>query len=146
MWRQREASPKAVPAAVEPLREVRSPAAPVRRVTSAIGPTIRITGTVVSHEDLTIHGTVNGPIVVEKRLIVLEGGSVDGNLDAQAITIAGTVTGQVDAIAQIEIESTGQVVGDLTAPRIAVRDGAVIAGRIDTTVPMPAVRHFPIAV
>ena len=147
MWRQRETSHSTGQAAVEPLREMPAAPAPVRRVNSAIGPTIRITGSVFSEEDLTISGSVSGPVVVDShRLFVTHGASVIGDISADAITIAGTVTGRVAATELVEVLASAQVDGDVTAPRIAVRDGAVIDGRVDTVKAKPAQQHFPIAV
>jgi len=147
MWRQRETSHSTGQKALEPLSQLPPQPAPVRRVTSSIGSTVRITGSISSDEDLTIAGWVSGPVTVENhRLVVADGAWVTGEVTAEAIAIAGTVTGHLTAKDLIEIEATGHVKGNVMAPRVSVRDGAVIEGRIDTVDPKPVERHLPIAV
>jgi cytoskeletal protein CcmA (bactofilin family) len=147
MWRHRETAQRTGQPAIEPLSHVPPQPAPVRRITSTIGATVRITGSISSDEDLTIAGWVSGPVTVENhRLVVSDGACVTGDVAAEAITIAGTVTGHLTAKELVQIEATGHVKGDVMAPRVAMRDGATIEGRIDTVDPRPAQHHLPIAV
>jgi cytoskeletal protein CcmA (bactofilin family) len=128
---------------------------------STIGKSIRITGSVESQEDLAIDGWVSGSITVENnRVVVGEGAEILGDLTAQNIKIDGSITGDVTATEQIDVRPTGAVEGDLRAPRIAIREGAMISGRIATAAPErarvapaesaqdaePAEQLYPIAV
>jgi cytoskeletal protein CcmA (bactofilin family) len=134
--------------AVEPIREVRPPAAPATKAMSTIGKSIRITGTVESQEDLAIDGWVSGSITVENhRVVVGEGASILGDLTAQTVKIDGSVTGDVTASEQIDLRATGEVEGDIRAPKICIREGAMIYGRVETVDPVATVeQQFPIAV
>ena len=133
MWRQREASRKTDVAELEPIREVRTPPAPSVRPMSTIGKSMRIIGSVVSQEDLAIDGWVDGSVTVANhRLVLGEGSKVVGDLLGQTVTVAGAVTGDITAATLIDIRPTGQVDGDIRAPRIAVRDGAEVRGRVAT--------------
>ena len=142
MWNAREES-KSEPAALQPV------ARPERPTTGWIGRSVTIKGDVISAEDLTIEGEVEGTIDVgDHNLIVGVGASITAALVAHSITISGAVNGNVTASHTIEVREQGSVDGDLRAPRIAVREGAVLRGRVDTQQPAHADerQRFPIAV
>jgi cytoskeletal protein CcmA (bactofilin family) len=120
-----------------------------RRRTAWIGKSVAIRGDVVSAEDLSIDGQVDGTIVVgDHNLTIGVGAVIHAQLNARTILISGSVTGNVIAADRIEIRETGSVEGELKTPRLAVREGAVVRGRIDTSVALPGQRvaQFPQAV
>ena len=101
--------------------------------TARIGKSVVIKGHVISAEDLTVEGRVEGTIELDGfSLTVGAGGSVQAELKASTVIVRGSVTGNVAATDKIEVWETGSVEGGLTAPRIAIRDGAVLHGRVDT--------------
>jgi cytoskeletal protein CcmA (bactofilin family) len=122
---------------------------PERRPPACISKSVIIQGNVISAVDLTIDGQVEGTIELGgQNLTVGAGATILADLKAPSIIISGAVTGNVTATERIEIRETGSVDGDLTAPRLAVRDGATLRGRIDTIAAAPAksVQPFPVAV
>lgn len=103
-----------------------------RREVAWIGRSVRIEGKVVSEEDLTIDGTVDGSIELGSHsLSIGAAASVSADLFAKSITISGAVTGNVRALERIDLRATGSVTGDVTAPRLIMADGAVVAGNVD---------------
>jgi cytoskeletal protein CcmA (bactofilin family) len=50
----------------------------------------------------------------------------------RTITVGGSITGNVTATEKIELRSTGSISGDISTPRLAMADGAVIHGRVET--------------
>ena len=64
-----------------------------RRTNAWIGKALRLEGRVISHEDLTIDGDIEGSIEVGgDNLTILPGASVKADLAAKTITISGSVT------------------------------------------------------
>jgi cytoskeletal protein CcmA (bactofilin family) len=111
-----------------------SPVLQERLVVAGIGPTVIIKGDLISAEDLTIDGRVEGTITLgDHALSVGVGAAIRAKLVAKTITISGAVTGTVTAADKVEIRETGSVDGDVRAPRFAMQDGAVICGRVDTS-------------
>ncbi len=103
-----------------------------RRIAAWIGKSLRIEGKVVSADNLTINGQVEGTIEVgDHTLAIGPGAAVKADLAARSITISGAVTGSVMATEKVDLRATGSVVGDITAPRLVLADGAMITGRID---------------
>jgi cytoskeletal protein CcmA (bactofilin family) len=103
-----------------------------RRRAAWVGKSLRIEGKVVSVDDLTIDGQVEGTIEVgDHSLVIGAGASVKADLAARSITISGAVTGSVIASEKVDLRASGSVVGDIVAPRLVLADGAVITGRIE---------------
>ncbi len=109
------------------------PRAPLheRRLGAWIGRSVRVEGKVISTEDLTIDGDVEGSIELgDHSLTIGSSATIKADLVARNITISGAVTGNVRAREQLDVRATGSVVGDIAAPRLAMAEGAVIAGHV----------------
>ncbi len=103
-----------------------------RRMAAWIDKSLRIEGKIVSEDNLTINGQVEGTIEVgDNTLAIGVGATVTADLAARAISISGAVKGSVVAKERVDVRSTGTVVGDITSPRLVLADGAVITGKID---------------
>jgi cytoskeletal protein CcmA (bactofilin family) len=105
-----------------------------RRVVAWIGKSVRIEGKVISEEDLTIDGHVDGSIELGNHsLSIGPAAAISADLFAKIITISGAVKGNVRALERIDLQATGSVEGDVTAPRLKMADGAVVAGKVDVS-------------
>ena len=103
-----------------------------RRVTAWIGTALIVQGKVISAQDLTIDGKVEGTIELGGHgLTIGQGAEIKADLVAKTISISGAVTGNVTATDRVDLRATGSVDGDIVAPRFAMAEGAVIKGRVD---------------
>jgi cytoskeletal protein CcmA (bactofilin family) len=103
-----------------------------RRVTAWVGKALRIEGHIVSNDNLTIDGNVEGTIVVgDHTLTVGPGATVKADLTARTITVSGAVIGKVRAHELLDLRATGSVVGEIVAASLRMADGAVVAGPVD---------------
>lgn len=110
------------------------PRAPLneRRLAAWIGRSVRVEGKIISGEDLTIDGHVEGSIEVGSHSLTIgPDATIKADLVAKNITIGGAVTGNVRATERLDLRETGSVVGDIVAPRFVMADGAVIMGKVD---------------
>ncbi len=88
-------------------------------------------GKVISTEDLTIDGDVEGSIELgDHSLTIGSNATVKADLVAKNVTISGAVTGNVRAREQVDLRPTGSVVGNIVAPRLVMAEGAVITGHV----------------
>ncbi len=102
-----------------------------RRVAAWIGKAVRVEGKVISSEDLTIDGDVEGSIEVgDHNLTIGVGASVKADLLGRLIIISGSVKGDVQAVEKVELHASGSVEGDITTPRFAMADGATVTGKV----------------
>jgi cytoskeletal protein CcmA (bactofilin family) len=103
-----------------------------RRVNAWVGKALRIEGHIVSDDNLTIDGNVEGTIVVgDHTLTVGPGATVKADLTARTITISGAVIGKVRAHELLDLKATGSVVGEVIAARLRMAEGAVVDGPVD---------------
>ena len=103
-----------------------------RRMRAWIGTALTVEGKVISTQDLTIHGSVEGTIELGNHSLTIGSTArVQADLMAQTITIGGTVTGNVTATSIVDLQATGSVEGDITTPRLVMADGAFIRGKVD---------------
>jgi cytoskeletal protein CcmA (bactofilin family) len=102
-----------------------------RRVAAWLGKALRVEGKIISREDLTIDGEIEGAIEVgDHDLVIGPGAAVKADLRAKTITISGTVTGDVQAVEKIDLRASGWVQGNLVAPRLAMAEGATVTGKV----------------
>jgi cytoskeletal protein CcmA (bactofilin family) len=104
-----------------------------RRMIAWIGKAVRVEGKVISAEDLTIDGTVEGSIELGGHSLTIgEEARIKADLLAKTVTISGKVTGNVKGVEKVELRATGSVEGDITAPRLVMADGATVIGKVQT--------------
>ena len=105
-----------------------------RRMRAWIGKSLVVQGKVVSTEDLTIDGRVEGTIELgDHSLTIGPGAAIQADLIAQKIIISGEVTGNILASAIVDLRATGSVDGDIITPRLVMAEGATIRGKVDAT-------------
>jgi cytoskeletal protein CcmA (bactofilin family) len=99
---------------------------------TTLGPSLTVIGEITAHEDITIHGKVNGQITMTQgTLVVAPTGSTEAHLHGIRITVHGTVKGDVVASERLELTDTAVVAGTISAPSLVIRDGATFDGVID---------------
>ena len=96
-----------------------------------IGKAVRVEGKVISEEDLTIDGDVEGSIELGGHSLTIgQDAKIKADLLAKIVTISGRVTGNVRAVEKVDLQATGTVLGDITAPRFAMAEGATVTGKV----------------
>jgi cytoskeletal protein CcmA (bactofilin family) len=118
--------PEAGPQPVQPPDE--------RRTAAWVGKALLIQGKIISTENLTIDGSVEGTIELgEHSLTIGAGASIKADLIARTIVISGAVAGNVRASVKVDLKATGSVNGDVVAPLLVMADGAVITRGVNAT-------------
>lgn len=102
--------------------------------TAMIGKSVVVKGQIISREDLTIDGEVEGTVELqENRLTIGPNGRVTAAIHAREVVVLGTVTGNCEVGEKIEIRKEAKLVGDIRTSRIVIEDGAFFKGHIDIT-------------
>jgi cytoskeletal protein CcmA (bactofilin family) len=103
-----------------------------RRVVAWVGKSVIFIGKLMSSEDMTIDGRVEGSIELpDHTLVVGPDADIRADIVAKAVTILGSVTGKISARERVEIRETGSVDGDIASARLAISDGGKLRGRVD---------------
>jgi cytoskeletal protein CcmA (bactofilin family) len=112
---------------------------------ATLGKNVTVKGQILSREDLTIDGEVEGTVEChEHRLTIGPNGRVHASLKAREIVIYGSIQGNVEAAEKIDIKKEAKLVGDIKTSRIMIEDGAYFKGSIDITKAPPVQRPAPI--
>lgn len=99
---------------------------------SLSGVTLVITGELRADGDLTIEGTVNGPVRCENAAVVIAAtGRISGDVIARDITVHGHVEGQLVATDVVDLRPGAVVTGQVLAPRFILSEDAVFHGRVE---------------
>ncbi|MGB5247211.1 MAG: polymer-forming cytoskeletal protein [Woeseia sp.] len=94
----------------------------------------KITGKLEGSGDFMISGEIDGDSDLAGTVTLTRKGAWTGTLKAGAVVIAGRVKGNVVSTGHIEIGDTANIDGTVTGSTIAVAAGAIVQGRMSTTV------------
>jgi cytoskeletal protein CcmA (bactofilin family) len=109
------------------------------RSNAVLGKSVIVKGQIVSREDLTIDGEVEGTVELqEHRLTVGPNGKVRASIKAREVVVLGMVQGNIETSDKIDIRKEAKLVGDIKTARIVIEDGAYFKGNIDITRSEPA--------
>lgn len=108
------------------------------RTTTWIAKGVTVTGSVTGGGRIQVDGRIEGRVELAGELVVLAEGEIDGPIEATSVRIAGMVRGAVIGRERVEVASTGRVEGDITSKRVAIAEGAVLAGEVAMLVEPPA--------
>src|SRR5579871_4519251 len=101
---------------------------------AVLGKSVIVKGQILSREDLTIDGEVEGTVELqEHRLTVGPNGKVRASVKARELVVLGTIHGNVETTDKIDIRKEAKLVGDIKTARIVIEDGAYFKGNIDIT-------------
>src|SRR5262245_29848051 len=137
MW-NRESAPRS-----EPMPQTPSYAAPStsgqpatgpveeRRVVAWVGKSVVFRGDLISSEDMTIDGRVEGSIEVRNHhLTIGPNASIEADIAARLVTVFGKVAGTLAAEERVEIRHGATVEADLTCQTLAIQEGAFFCGKV----------------
>ena len=99
---------------------------------AVLGKSVLVKGQILSREDLTIDGEVEGTIEMqEHRLTIGQNGKVRASVKAREVVVLGTLHGNVETGDRIDIRKEAKLVGDIRTARIVIEDGAYFKGNVD---------------
>jgi cytoskeletal protein CcmA (bactofilin family) len=104
-----------------------------QRVVAWVGKSVVFKGDLSSSEDMTIDGRVEGTVKLRDHgLTIGPNAAICADIVARTVIVRGAVTGTITAGDKVIVSETGSVEGDVISPCLALADGAVLRGRVDT--------------
>ncbi|MNI06323.1 Polymer-forming cytoskeletal [compost metagenome] len=116
------AAPAAAPRAPEPAR----PASRSSNL-STLSAGVKYEGNISGAGELQVDGSLKGDIRVV-RVVIGEGGAVEGTVHADVLEVRGRVSGAIVA-KQVKLFATSRVEGDITQEQLSIEQGAWFQGR-----------------
>ena len=103
-----------------------------------IGESIVIKGDVSGSGNVFLDGELEGSVELpDSSLTVGSDGRIRANLLARSIVVQGRVDGNLYGLERAELKKSSTVVGDIYSPRIAIEDGAFLAGNVQVHKDIP---------
>ena len=97
-----------------------------------LGRSTHVRGRVTGAASVEIAGRVDGEVDVSGDVTVESGGLVAANVSGRRLVIRGAIKGDLTGAESIALEDGAKVVGDVRAPRIAIAQGALLRGYVQT--------------
>ena len=116
-------TPTAAPRAPEPSR----PAASRSSSLSTLSAGVKYEGNISGAGELQVDGSLKGDIRVV-RVVIGEGGAVEGTVHADVLDVRGRVSGAIVA-KQVKLFATARIEGDITQEQLSIEQGAWFQGR-----------------
>src|SRR5579871_1500340 len=125
----RDAAPSFSPAASQP---------PVSsKAVACISQGIKIKGEITGSEDLFIDGPVEGKLNLGNSSVTVgPNGTVKADITAREVVVRGRVEGKIAGKERVQLWNTGHVSGEISTQRLAIEDGAVLRGKVETGRPV----------
>jgi cytoskeletal protein CcmA (bactofilin family) len=102
-----------------------------RRTVAWVGKSVIFRGDLISAEDMTIDGRIEGTIEVrDHHLTIGPNANIEADLVAKQVTIFGKVNGSVTGNEKVEIRIGASVEADLTCSLLAIQEGAHFSGKV----------------
>jgi cytoskeletal protein CcmA (bactofilin family) len=101
--------------------------------TTVLASSLVLEGDLLAAGDAVVAGRVAGNLEVKGRLALLKGSRVQGAVAAKEARIEGAVEGPVYVDDKLEVGQTARLEGDLNAGKIAIAEGAIVRGSLNST-------------
>jgi cytoskeletal protein CcmA (bactofilin family) len=107
------------------------------RAVACITQGIKIKGEITGSEDLFIDGPVEGKLNLGSSSVTIgPNGTVKADIAAREVVVRGRVEGKIAGKERVQLWNTGQVSGEISTQRLAIEDGAVLRGKVETGRPV----------
>ncbi|GAA0772201.1 polymer-forming cytoskeletal protein [Brevundimonas olei] len=124
------AAPTPAPAAAATPARAPEPARPAAARSSSLSTLsagVKYEGNISGAGELQVDGSLKGDIRVV-RVVIGEGGAVEGTVHADILEVRGRVSGAIVA-KQVKLFATSRVEGDITQEQLSIEQGAWFQGR-----------------
>lgn len=93
----------------------------------------KITGLISGNGDFLVNGEVEGDCDIEGTITLARNGLWQGTIKANIVIVSGHVEGDIVASGRVEITASAKIAGTVAGEAIAVAEGAVVEGVMQTT-------------
>ena len=97
---------------------------------SVIDANLSITGDLATDGTVRVDGRVEGELHRTDTLIIGDGATVIGNVEAREVVIGGDLTGNLRVSGRVEVQQSGTVRGDIRAASVLLAEGGTIQGHV----------------
>jgi cytoskeletal protein CcmA (bactofilin family) len=100
---------------------------------AVLGRSTHVRGRITGAASVEIAGRVDGEVDVTGDVVIETSGLIGANVSGRRVVVRGAVKGDLTGAESITLEDGAKVVGDVRAPRIAISQGALLRGFVQTS-------------
>ena len=93
-----------------------------------IGNGTTITGDIKSKGDIRVDGSLNGSIETEGKVVVGQGGVVEGDVICKDADVAGVIKAKITVSQLLSLKSSAKLNGDIVTNKLSIEPGATFTG------------------
>ncbi len=87
-----------------------------------------ISGDIETSGDIRLDGKLIGTIVSKGKVVIGEGGILEGEIICARANVSGTVKGKVSVEELLALQSTANINGDIITSKLSIEPGAAFTG------------------
>lgn len=95
---------------------------------SQIGAGTKITGDIECAGDLRIDGAIEGKLNVRGKMVIGNGGRLNGEANCRNADISGSLEGKINVQELLSLKATSTLKGDIVTKRLSIEPGSVFTG------------------
>ena len=96
---------------------------------TVVGANVKLVGTLQDANDIVIHGRIEGEVVSNQTVSVMETAYIKGPVSGDVVNIAGKIRGSITATGRLEILPTGKIFGSIASKDLSIKSGAIFVGK-----------------
>src|ERR1019366_6886616 len=100
---------------------------------AVLGRSTHVRGRITGAASVEIAGRVDGEVDVTGDVVIETSGLIGANVSGRRVVVRGAVKGDLIGAESVTLEDGAKVVGDVRAPRIAISQGALLRGFVQTS-------------
>ena len=93
-----------------------------------IGEGTTITGDIKSKGDIRVDGSLKGSIETEGKVVVGQGGIVEGDVVCKDADVAGNLKAKITVSQLLSLKSSAKLNGDIVTNKLSIEPGATFSG------------------
>ena len=93
-----------------------------------IGNGTTITGDIKSKGDIRVDGSLNGSVETEGKVVVGQGGVVEGDVICKDADVAGVIKAKITVSQLLSLKSSAKLNGDIVTNKLSIEPGATFTG------------------
>ena len=87
-----------------------------------------IDGSIRSESDVRVDGTVKGTLITKSKVVVGQGGIVEGDVICNDADVAGVLKAKITVSQLLSLKSSAKLNGDIVTNKLSIEPGATFTG------------------
>lgn len=107
-----------------------------------IGDGTTITGDIKSKGDIRVDGSLKGSIETEGKVVVGQGGVVEGDVVCKDADVAGVLKAKITVSQLLSLKSSAKLNGDIVTNKLSIEPGATFTGSCSMGAVIKEIKDF----